>query len=582
MKGFSIKGFIIACSLLPAAACFCQPANQEQSTASQKSTLSATLAAYESSNENAAAVNELKKILADKNLNTEDRLAVQTTLVHKLQEQKKWDTCLQYCQQQVALAQQQNNQLAAATFYKLIGNTYYNIPEKDRAVEYWKKSIAISETNHNSLLLEQCYHNVGAVILESENNLDEAELNFQKAIQLSIANKTDTTQLGNLHYRLLATLYRVTKRYAKADSLYTTVIVKARQLNDSLRIAEALMFYSVLLADEKNFDKAITTGKEALLIAQQFKKLDMEQTALELLSNNYYTAGNYKEAFYYQGLLSSNIKSRFNTDLNTKISEAEAKFKNAELQHEKELTIVKAKKEKQIYSIGFISLLSIAGMIFYAVYQKRNVKQQLQLQQQVQQEKERLSRDLHDNLGSQMALLSNNVESLDVNFKKNVGIEEYIERVKGTSRQLLQTLRETIWILNKEQVTAQDFFDKLVDYAHRYLQSYPGIQLKVEEDFSGNKVLNSNEALQLFRICQEAVTNSCKYAQSEILLLRGNEVKETFTITIKDSGKGFNSNTADAEGHYGLKNMQQRAAAISAVLKITAAPGQGVDVMISI
>ena len=42
-------------------------------------------------------------------------------------------------------------------------------------------------------------------------------------------------------------------------------------------------------------------------------------------------------------------------------------------------------------------------------------------------------------------------------------------------------------ILNKEQVTAQDFFDKLIDYAQRFLQSYPGIQLKVEENFPGNK-----------------------------------------------------------------------------------------------
>lgn len=94
-------------------------------------------------------------------------------------------------------------------------------------------------------------------------------------------------------------------------------------------------------------------------------------------------------------------------------------------------------------------------VLFYLSKKKHKAKIQMQLQ--MQEEKERLSRDLHDNLGSQMALLSNNVESLDINYRKQTGIDENIDRVKGTAKQLLQTLRETIWILNKEQVTAEDF-----------------------------------------------------------------------------------------------------------------------------
>ena len=197
------------------------------------------------------------------------------------------------------------------------------------------------------------------------------------------------------------------------------------------------------------------------------------------------------------------------------------------------------------------------------------------MQLQMQEEKERLSRDLHDNLGSQMALLSNHVESLDINYRKQTGIDENIDRVKGTSKQLLQTLRETIWILNREQITAEDFFDKLVDYTHRFLQSNPEIKLQVTENFSGSKELNSNEALQLFRICQEAITNSCKYAGSKMLELHGNTAQNIFTICIKDFGKGFDTQTINEEGHYGLRNMQKRAASVNAELQITAAVDNG-------
>jgi signal transduction histidine kinase len=181
-----------------------------------------------------------------------------------------------------------------------------------------------------------------------------------------------------------------------------------------------------------------------------------------------------------------------------------------------------------------------------------------------------------------MALLSNNMESLDISFKKQQDIGDHIEKVKGTSRQLLQTLREAIWILNKEQVTAQEFFDKLIDYTRRYLPSYPGIQLRVKENFPQNRALNSNEALQLFRICQEAITNACKYAGSNTLLLEGATVQESFRINIQDNGSGFDMKLKKEEGHYGLKNMTSRARAIKAVLHIDTATGKGTSVTITL
>ncbi len=534
----------------------------------------------ESNNDHEAVIRQAGELLAGKKMQPEDRLAIQTVLVHKYHELKQWDKCLAYCQQQVAEAHKQNDVFGEANFYKLIGNTYYHIPDHDRALEYWKKCIAISEASQYNLLLEQCYHNVGAVILESGTNLSEAEQNFEKAIALSILNKTDTTQLGNLHYRLLATLYEVSGRIEKAGELYMKVIERARLLNDSLRIAEALMFYAKVLVKEKKFDKAIQVGKEALLISGMIRKLDMEQTALDLLAESYVMSGNYKEAFSYLKLANNSFKQRFNTDLNLKISEAEARFRNAEIQHEKEMAIVKARKEKQLYLLGSIGLLAVAGFAYNYFYQKRNLKQKLQLQQQVQDEKERLSRDLHDNLGSQMALLSNNIEGLDTNVRKQQPIDENIERIKGTSRQLLQTLRETIWILNQEQLTAQDFFDKLVDYTHRYLQSYPGMQLNIEEKFNGAHVLNSAQALQLFRICQEAVTNTCKYSGSKTLLIGGNDLRGKLSLVIQDEGKGFDVAMISEEDHYGLKNMRQRAASIGASIHIEAAPGRGVSITI--
>ena len=57
-----------------------------------------------------------------------------------------------------------------------------------------------------------------------------------------------------------------------------------------------------------------------------------------------------------------------------------------------------------------------------------------------------------------MALLSNNIETLDINFKKQQNIDVNIEKVKANQSSCYKHWKETIWILNKnEQVTAQNF-----------------------------------------------------------------------------------------------------------------------------
>jgi tetratricopeptide (TPR) repeat protein len=371
--------------------CNAQSGSSAASSLQLSDTLSVRLTVIENSSSHSQAINELNNILDKQHLNTNDKLAVQTALIHQLQEQQKWDICLSYCQQQIAVAHQQNNFLSEATFYKLLGNTYYHIPDKDKAVLYWKKSIAISEANHYDVLLEQCYHNIGAIYIEKATAFDVAEEYLQKAIQLSVANKMDTTQLGNLHYRLLATLYERTNRLNKAEELYGKVIERSKQMNDTARLTEALMFYSDVLIKEKKFEKAIDFSGQAVALSKKINRLDLTQTALEFHAKNLYLAGRYSEAYIIKEEEVAFVRERFTGNLNTKISEAEARFKNAELQHEKEITLVKAKKEKQIYILAFISGLIIIGVIFYALYQKKNVKQKLQLQQ----EKERLSRDLH-------------------------------------------------------------------------------------------------------------------------------------------------------------------------------------------
>ncbi len=231
---------------------------------------------------------------------------------------------------------------------------------------------------------------------------------------------------------------------------------------------------------------------------------------------------------------------------------------------------------------GLLALAAVGG-IFYIISRNRYQKKlrQLQMEQEVHKEKQRLSRDLHDNLGSQLTWLSNNITQLERAQQEQKPIEQKLESLKEGSGELMQTLRETIWIMNKEKIGAVDFFDKLVNHAIRHIEVYPPLQLQTEENISVNHQLNSGTALQLFRICQEAVTNACKHGQADLLTIKAIADEKHFSITISDNGKGFDLNIENP-GHYGLQNMKQRAEESNLQLVIESSPGKGTTIIISV
>jgi signal transduction histidine kinase/streptogramin lyase len=229
-------------------------------------------------------------------------------------------------------------------------------------------------------------------------------------------------------------------------------------------------------------------------------------------------------------------------------------------------------------------ILSTVGAVFYFISRSRYQKKlrKLQLEQEVQKEKQRLSRDLHDNLGSQLTWLSNNITQLQRAEQEHQPVEKRLDQLKEGAGELMQTLRETIWIINKEKISAVEFFDKLVSHAARHIEAYLPLQLQTEEHISVNQQINSGTALQLFRICQEAITNACKHAQATTITLKANADEKQFSITISDDGKGFDISSENLPGHYGLQNMQERANESKLQLKIESSTGKGASVTIGL
>jgi signal transduction histidine kinase len=543
------------------------------------------LAEIEKTKASTELVNELKKILVTPNLSNEENLAIQTTLVHQYQALQLWDTCLNYCQAQVQLAHQQKNSFAEATFYKLIGGTYYYIPKKENAIAYWNKCIALAEPNNYHTLLAQCYHNVGVICLESGKDLDIAENYFIKAIELSKKNNDTSSSTFSLHYRLLATTYDQENKLDEAERIYKEIIAKSRVLKDSANLVEGLLFYSNVLVKKKAFQKAVSLSEEGLQIARKINLIDGEITALDTHAQNLISAGNFKEANKFQTEQNLLLRKRFDGDLNTKIGEAEAKFKNAETTHEKEVAILNAKKEKQIYLFAFIGLLSVGGFISYYIFQKRNAKQKAALvQAQIQsvldgeeKERTRIAKDLHDGIVQDLtaiklqlnAGINNNNNTVDKNIVVSAvdSIDKASKEVRNISYQMMPAT-----------LIQLGFIPAIEDLLKRVL-TVSNIQYDFEQIGITERLPEKIE-VSIFRITQELLNNVLKHSEANFVSLLITLKANVVTMIFEDNGKGFDASTV--KKGIGFSSLSSRVELLNGDIKYEKADGTGTMAIVKI
>lgn len=202
-------------------------------------------------------------------------------------------------------------------------------------------------------------------------------------------------------------------------------------------------------------------------------------------------------------------------------------------------------------------VIAIVAIIIFTAQKRKYLKKLLELkvQQKIQKEKERISRDLHDNVGGQLSFV---LFSIDGIHEKEKQKQELITKnVNESIRTVINNLRETIWAINDEQINVKDLYDKLKVYT-RNMFKHSDTVISFQENFNTDKMLDSLTGLNLFRICQEIINNSFKHAAANNLIVFIACSKEKILITIQDDGKGFDCNNLSKKG-YGLQNMQSRA-----------------------
>ena len=205
-----------------------------------------------------------------------------------------------------------------------------------------------------------------------------------------------------------------------------------------------------------------------------------------------------------------------------------------------------------------VAVLSIMAIVVHAV--RRSAKKAMaeklresEMSELLYKERERISRDLHDNLGAYAACIRNNVVELE---RKSGGGSE-LSSLKENTDVLMNALRETIWVLQSETVSITSLSDRFKNIVNRVGSGYPNVTVEVRERISRDVRLSPTEGINLIRIMQEALTNSIKHSGCSRVLI-DIESSESLQVSVVDNGRGFDTESGN-EGSFGIRNMRDRA-----------------------
>ena len=197
------------------------------------------------------------------------------------------------------------------------------------------------------------------------------------------------------------------------------------------------------------------------------------------------------------------------------------------------------------------------------------------------EERERIGRDLHDDLGQMMGYLSVQAQTARQQLRaaRQDSADATLQQLADVSREAHNNIRRYILGIRSEDAahTSINLPDALQLLAQRMRERHAlDTTLTLPSDLNAVALADEVEA-QLLRIVQEALTNIVKHAETDRAQVFMTIEEKVVRVVIADEGRGFvDSNLPD--GHFGLHIMQERAESVNGTLQIESIEGKGTQV----
>jgi PAS domain S-box-containing protein len=196
-------------------------------------------------------------------------------------------------------------------------------------------------------------------------------------------------------------------------------------------------------------------------------------------------------------------------------------------------------------------------------------------------ERARMARELHDQLGQQMTALRLTLETLKAAALDRHDLRAQIEMLQEMARQLDADVAFRVRGLRSAVLETRGLAAALREYVGNWSQHF-SVPLRLHTNLTEDRLPPEVEGT-MYRVVQEALNNVLKHARAVHVDIALERHADHVSLIIEDDGVGFDpSNTAISTGGVGLVGMRERAALIGADLQIESTAGRGTTVFVRV
>jgi len=197
-----------------------------------------------------------------------------------------------------------------------------------------------------------------------------------------------------------------------------------------------------------------------------------------------------------------------------------------------------------------------------------------------EEERRRIARELHDQLGQQLTALRLTLETLKVLAVDRPDLSRQVQSLQELANQLDHDISFRVWELTPALLEGLGLAAALTEYAGEWSKRC-GIRVEIHVNRQATASLSREMETTIYRFAQEALNNVAKHAHASRVDIALEQAGDFVSIIVEDNGVGFVPSDARASGGgFGLIGMRERAALAGAVVQIESTPGVGTTLML--
>ncbi|MEP7321714.1 MAG: histidine kinase [Saprospiraceae bacterium] len=520
---------------------------------------------------------------------------------------------LKFCYTALQYFEEDKNTLMEGFVIVRIGLINYYLKNYKEALKNFEQALvkATEVNDYNNISFSQ--KNIGVINyiqgeeLLSQGDTTNAKIKYTLSIEkyflaLEICNlKNDKLGLLQIYHPLGNTYERLGKialsegEFKKSNTFFKNAmenfqlfLAGSEKVKDKNYSAEACFAIGNLSLFLKKTNEAKFYFDKGLQLSKEIGMKENIKIGYCYLSDYYSVTKDYKKALEYHKLCIDFRDSLVNSENSQKSDQLKS---NYEIQkkvdsiqvlttsNQLQLALSNTRDQRNRFLVTIFITTVFFGSIGFYSYKK---KKQIEKIQALNQERLRISSELHDEVGATLSGISMYSHLAKSQLKSNMvsDIEKSLNVMQQGSNEMVDKLNDIVWFINPEQDSFYNLFQRLEDYI---LKMAALKNIRIDSKISQNITdfdLSSVARRNLYLICKEAVNNAVKYSNATLLSVIIDKSNDYIKIMITDNGIGFDIN--NTRNGNGLKNIKNRANEIGAVLQINSDQRIGTSISLEI